>query len=448
MLITNGILVTWEDENQILENFALRIDGGKITHVGNQNDLLIQFPNDEKVDAHGQLVMPGNICAHTHFYGAYSRGMGIPGESPNSFVQILEKLWWPLDKALDRQSVKASAQVCILDAIRHGTTTLFDHHASPSFIEGSLDEIYQVVEESGIRASLCYEVTDRNGLDQADAGIRENARFANFVQKNHPLNGRVSATFGLHASLTVSDKTLEKSLAAKPEEIGFHIHVAESEADEYDSLSKSGLRTVDRLDKFGILGPKTIVAHAVHIDARETELLAKNGVWVTHQPRSNMNNAVGMAAVESMDRAGVKMCLGNDGFSNTMWDEWKAAYLAHKQWHHDPRRMNGALVAKMAIIQNRSLVNNQFNGIKTGILEPGAQADIIFVDYHPFTPMTVGNLPWHILFGFNESQITTTMVDGVILMKDRKIICMDEEKVFAEAKKLAPGVWQRYTAQF
>jgi cytosine/adenosine deaminase-related metal-dependent hydrolase len=131
-----------------------------------------------------------------------------------------------------------------------------------------------------------------------------------------------------------------------------------------------------------------------------------------------------------------------------MWDEWKAAYLAHKQWHHDPRRMNGALVAKMAIIQNRSLVNNQFNGIKTGILEPGAQADIIFVDYHPFTPMTVGNLPWHILFGFNESQITTTMVDGVILMKDRKIICMDEEKVFAEAKKLAPGVWQRYTAQF
>jgi putative selenium metabolism protein SsnA len=448
MLITNGILVTWEDENRILEDYALRIDGGKITHIGSQPELLIQFPNDEKLDAHGQLVMPGNICAHTHFYGAYSRGMGIPGESPNGFVQILEKLWWPLDKALDAQSVKASAQVCILDAIRHGTTTLFDHHASPSYIEGSLDEIYQVVEESGIRASLCYEVTDRNGLDQADAGIRENARFANFVLNNHPLNGRVSATFGLHASLTVSDKTLEKSLTAIPVGIGFHIHVAESEADEYDSLAKTGLRTVDRLEKFGILGPKTIVAHAVHIDARETELLAKNGVWVTHQPRSNMNNAVGMAEVESMDRAGVKMCLGNDGFSNTMWDEWKAAYLAHKLWHHDPRRMNGSLVAKMAIKQNRNLVSNQFFGTNVGILEPGAQADIILVDYHPYTPLNAGNLPWHIIFGFNESLITTTMVDGVILMKDRQIICMDEEKVFAEAKKLAPGVWQRYTAQF
>lgn len=448
MLITNGTLVTWEDENQVLDGWALRIDGGKITHIGTQQDLVRQFPEEEKLDAHGQLVMPGNICAHTHFYGAYSRGMGIPGDAPASFVQILEKLWWPLDKALDRQSIAASAQVCILDAIRHGTTTLFDHHASPSFIEGSLDEIYKVVEQSGIRASLCYEVTDRNGLDQADAGIRENVRFANYVLKNRPLNGRISAAFGLHASLTVSDTTLEKSLDAKPDEIGFHIHVAESEADEYDSLKKSGLRTVDRLHKFGILGPKTIVAHAVHVDAREAELLAENGVWVTHQPRSNMNNAVGMAAVESMDRAGVRMCLGNDGFSNTMWDEWKAAYLAHKLWHRDPRRMNGSLVAKMAMYQNRNLVSNQFSGLTVGVLTVGAQADIILVDYHPFTPLTPGNLPWHILFGFNESMITMTIVDGVILMKNRQIISMDEEKIFAEAKKLAPDVWQRYSAQF
>lgn len=448
MLITNGTLVTWEDENRILEGWALRIDGGLITHIGVQQDIVKQFPDEERFDAQGQFVMPGNICAHTHFYGAYSRGMGIPGEAPAGFIQVLEKLWWPLDKALDRQSVSASAQVCILDAIRHGTTTLFDHHASPGFIEGSLDEIYTVVEQSGIRASLCYEITDRNGVDQAEAGIRENARFANFVLKNRPSNGRVSASFGLHASLTVSDKTLEKSLISKPDGVGFHIHVAESEADEYDSLAKSGLRSVDRLQKFGILGPQTIVAHAIHVDAREIELLAESKVWVTHQPRSNMNNGVGMAEVESMDRAGVKICLGNDGFSNTMWDEWKTAYLAHKLWHRDPRRMNGSLVAKMAIYQNRNLVSSQFPGLKVGILAVGAQADIILVDYHSYTPVSSGNLPWHILFGFNESMITTTMVDGVILMKDRKIICMDEEKVFADAKKLAPDVWQRYSAQF
>lgn len=448
MLITNGVLVTWEEENRILENWAIRIEGGKITHISPQNLLLLQFPDEERLDAHGQLVMPGNICAHTHFYGAYSRGMAIPGSPPAGFVEILEKLWWPLDKALDRDSVASSAYVCILDAIHHGTTTLFDHHASPSFIEGSMETIFNVVKETGIRGSLCYEVTDRNGLDQAVKGIKENTQFANFVKKEKPLGGRVSATFGLHASLTLSDSTLECARKEIPEGIGFHIHVAESEADEYDSLQKSGMRVVDRLDKFGILNPKTIIAHAVHVDAREAELLAQKEVWVSHQPRSNMNNAVGMAAIESMDRLGVKMCLGNDGFSNTMWDEWKAAYLAQKLWHHDPRRMNGMLVAKMATIQNSRLVANQFPGIKAGVISEGAQADIIFVDYHPFTPMTAGNLPWHILFGFNESMVTMTMVDGKILMKDRQILCVDEEKIIADARQLAPAVWKRYSEQF
>ncbi len=448
MLITNGILVTWEEDNRILEGWALRVEGGKITHIDLQKKLIELFPGEETLDAHGQLVMPGNICAHTHFYGAYSRGLGIPGDAPAGFVEILEKLWFPLDKALDKKSVAASANVCILDAIRHGTTTLFDHHASPNFIEGSLEEILKVVETSGIRANLCYEVSDRNGLDQAGEGIRENVQFADYIQKNRPLHGRIAAAFGLHASLTVSDATLEKARAMIPDGIGFHIHAAESEADEYNSLKKSGMRVVDRLKKFGILGPKAIIAHAIHVDAREIELLEESGAWVTHQPRSNMNNAVGMAAVESMDRADVKMCLGNDGFSNTMWDEWKAAYLAHKLWNRDPRRMNGALVAKMAIYQNRNLVSNQFPGIEVGILKPGAQADLILVDYHPYTPMTPGNLPWHILFGFNESLITTTMVDGRILMKNREILSMDEEKLFAEARNLAPKVWQRYSEQF
>ncbi|BCY18839.1 chlorohydrolase [Leptolinea sp. HRD-7] len=443
MLITNGIVITWEDENRVLEGYAVRVEGSKITHVDKQSLLLEKFPHDEILDANGQLVMPGNICSHTHFYGAYSRGMAIPGDPPAHFIQILEKLWWPLDKALSRQSIEASANVCILDAIRHGTTTLFDHHASPSYIEGSLDEIYKVVELSGIRASLSYEVTDRNGIDQADAGIQENIRFANYIQKHKPLDGRVSSTFGLHASLTLSNETLEKCRKSIPDGIGFHIHVAESEADEYDSLSKYGMRIAERLDKFGILGSKSILAHCVHVDAKEMELIAKSNSWVTHQPRSNMNNAVGMAAVESMDSLGIKVCLGNDGFSNTMWDEWKAAYLAHKSWHHDPRRMNGTLVAKIAGKNNRELVHNQF-GLEVGIIKPEAHADIIFVDYHPFTPITAGNLPWHILFGFNESMVTLTMVDGKILMKDHEIITMDEKRVYSEAKKLAPDVWERY----
>jgi len=448
MLIINGRLITWEKDNRILEGYALRVENGKIVEMDVQQKMLERFPGEERLDAHGQYVMPGNICAHTHFYGAYARGMGIPGPAPKNFPEILGKLWFKLDQALTMEDVRYSALVCIIDAIKHGTTTLIDHHASPNAITGSLDEIGQAVEESGVRAALCYEVTDRGGEDRMRAGIDENVRFINFVKREKPLNGRLAATFGLHAGLTLSEQTLEICRGAIPDDTGFHIHVAEDPSDEYDSLAKSGMRTVDRLQKHGILGPKTIVAHAVHVDTQEINILADTGTWVTHQPRSNMNNAVGIAAVESMMRAGVKIGLGNDGMSNDMWEEWKTTYFVHKLAYKDPRRMSAADIARMAIYTNAALVNNLFETGPVGVLKAGAQADIIFVDYHPYTPMTSGNLPWHIVFGFHSSMITMTMVDGKVLMKDRELLTLDEDKIASEALQNAPGVWERFEKQF
>jgi putative selenium metabolism protein SsnA len=403
-----------------------------------------KYPEVEEVDAGGQLVMPGNICAHTHFYGAYARGLAIPGFPPKDFPEILKKLWWPLDKALDEQSVRASALVHLVDAIKHGTTTLFDHHASPNFIEGSLDVIAQAVDQSGLRAVLCYEVTDRDGEQKAKLGIQENSAFIRKTANGGVADGRVRATFGLHASLTLSDETLSLCQEALGEEGGFHIHVAEHEADEYDSLNKSGMRVVDRLNAHGILGPRTIVAHGVHIDFVEARLLAETGTWLSHQPRSNMNNGVGVASIESLMRLGINVCLGNDGFTQDMWTEWKTAYLLHKVWHKDPRRMNGLDVVQMGVYNNAALANSFFPGQKLGSLVEGSSADLIFVDYHPFTPLTAGNLPWQILFGFNESMITSTMVAGKFLMRDRKLLTLDEAEIAAQALALAPGVWERY----
>jgi cytosine/adenosine deaminase-related metal-dependent hydrolase len=249
----------------------------------------------------------------------------------------------------------ASALVSLVDAVKHGTTTLIDHHASPNCIPGSLDLLAEAVEQSGLRAVLCYEVTDRDGPEKAKAGIAENLRFLGRCAEGGVAEGRVAATFGLHAGLTLSDQTLEACRRAVPEGTGFHIHLAEHEADQDDSLRKSGLRAAERLERHGILGKRTIVAHAVHVDAREIEVLAESGTWVTHQPRSNMNNAVGAAEVEAMLSAGLKVCLGNDGFSNAMWEEWKTAYLLHKVWHRDPRRMGGEAVVQMAIYHNAAL---------------------------------------------------------------------------------------------
>ncbi len=445
MLITNAHLIPWSDPNEILEDHAMLVQGGKIVEMGPRRQMEARYPQEERVDAGGQYVMPGSIVAHTHFYGAFSRGMAIPGAPAKEFTEILAKLWFPLDRALDEAAVRASADVMLVEAIRHGATSLIDHHASPSCIDGSLDIIAEAVDEAGLRAVLCYEVTDRNGLDGAQAGIRENIRFIERAAGGGLAGGRVAATFGLHASLTVSDATLDACRAAAPEGTGFHLHVAESEADEYDSLAKSGLRVVDRLEKHGLLNPRTIVAHAVHIDGREANLLAEHGVWVTHQPRSNMNNAVGVADVESQLRLGIQVCLGTDGFTSCMWEEWKAAYLLHKIWRRDPRRMGADTVAHMAIDNNAALVNVFFPQAAVGRLAPGAAADFIFVDYHPFTPLTGGNLPWHIVFGFHESMVTATFVNGQALMYDRQLLTMDEAAIAAHAREMAPAVWERYT---
>lgn len=441
-LITNGILINWEYENRVLEGQAIYVQDDRIQAIGPQAELQEKYPNSEVLDAAGQFVMPGSICAHTHFYGAFSRGMGIPGAAPKDFPDILRKLWWPLDKALDMEAVRASAEVMLVDAIRHGTTTLIDHHASPSAIEGSLDVIAEAVDQSGLRAVLCYEVTDRNGEEQAQAGIAENVRFIKRLKETpHP---RLGATFGLHASLTLSEDTLGKCLLAAPKGTGFHIHVAEHPADEYDSLAKSGKRVVDRVAAFGMLGPDSIFVHGVHIDAQEALLLAESGTWLTHQPRSNMNNAVGAADLESLLRLGVKVCLGTDGFSSTMWEEMKFAYLLQKVWHRDPRRMPGNEVVRMAAYHNAELANRFFPAAPLGRLVPGAYADIIFVNYHPHTPLSAGNLPWQIIFGFHESMVTTTIAAGKVLMRDHRLLTMDEAAIAARARELAPQVWGRY----
>jgi putative selenium metabolism protein SsnA len=451
MLIKNANILTFDPEKRIINNGGITIDEkGYISQIFFNEKEINKFISEgysgDIIDAENQFVIPGNICAHTHFYGAYSRGMYIPGDAPNAFPQILEKLWWRLDKSLDKEANYFSAMVCLIDAIKHGTTTLFDHHASPNAIEGSLDVIEKAVRESGVRASLCYEVTDRDGKEKSQVGIEENLRFLEKTSRN--LDSMITGSFGLHASLTLDDDTLEEARKRCPDGTGFHIHAAEHQVDEYDSQKRSGMRVIERLDHFGILGPKTIIAHGVHIDSVEVFLLADSKTWLSHQPRSNMNNAVGLGNIESMLHAGVQVCLGNDGFSNAMWQEWKTTYLAHKLFNCDPRRMPADVIYKMAVENNRDLVRTLFNGLHVGEISVGASADLIFVDYNPFTEVTSENFPWHIVFGFRDSMVTWTIVNGKVLMKNRQLLGIDEKNITAEAYKVSKRVWNSYHRSF
>ena len=442
MLITHARLATLGDRPRLIEDGALLIDDGQIAALGTTTELATRYPGVERWYAAGQLVFPASICAHTHFYGAFARGMAVPGEPAANFPQILERLWWRLDKALTLEDVRYSALVCLVDAIRHGTTTLIDHHASPNAIEGSLDIIAEAVQEAGVRASLCYEVTDRDGPERTRAGLAENVRFA----RAQPAGGHspLAASFGLHASLTLSDETLADCVVAAGDlGLGFHVHVAEDVADQEDALRKSGQRVVHRLGDAGVLGPQSIAAHCVHVDEGEIERLAESGTWVTHQPRSNMNNAVGVAPVERMVRAGVKVGLGNDGFSNQMFAEMKAAYLVHKLWQRDPRAAPGDLVMQLAYANNARLARVYWPDLRLGELSEGAAADLVFLDYHPTTPLTAGNLPWHLLFGLEASAVTATVCAGRVLMRDRQLLTLDEEAVTGVARGLAARLWER-----
>ncbi|MCX6041558.1 MAG: amidohydrolase family protein, partial [Caldilinea sp.] len=215
MIIHHATVLTFDSDYRILFDGAVRYQAGVIDAVGESQTLLAEYPDDEQWDAAGKLLMPGQICAHTHFYGAFARGMYIPGPPAKDFPEILQTLWWKLDKALDLEGVRSSAEVCLVDAIRNGTTTLVDHHASQRAIDGSLDVIADAVLQSGLRAALCYEVTDRDGPEAAQAGLRENVRFLRRVQEEQAAGqGRLAALFGLHASLTLSDATLARCAAA------------------------------------------------------------------------------------------------------------------------------------------------------------------------------------------------------------------------------------------
>jgi putative selenium metabolism protein SsnA len=420
---------------------AVYYEGDTIVEVGRTADLEAKYARAEKLDAGGKIVMPGLICAHTHFYGAFARGFAIPGRPPENFMQILAQLWWKIDRALTLEDVKYSGLVGMVDAIRHGTTTLIDHHSSPSQIEGSLDALAEAANQAGLRVGLCYEVTDRNGPDGTAAGIAENVRFIRRTQVQP--NPKLGAAFGLHAAFTLSDETLEACVdAVRGLDVGFHIHVAEDKADQADSLKKYNMRVAERLEKREILGPKTLVAHAIHVDAYEMDAFRATNTKISHQPRSNMNNAVGVAAVETMLRKGLTVGLGNDGFTNNMFTEIHAAYLLHRVSSGDPRTLPGDLLINMAFKHNATIAGLFFPQ-PAGALAPGAFADIILLDYVPYTPLTDANYPWQLIFGMDGSHVTHTIVGGQMLMQERQLLTLDEAAIAERASRLATDVWQR-----
>lgn len=435
----NGIVVTLGKNNRVLWNGSVVTDGENIIAIGAAAEMKQKYPDADSVDCSNKVVLPGFICAHHHFYSTLARGMAIPGEPASNFVEVLERLWWKVDRAIVGDDILLSAQIPLIESIRNGTTTIIDHHASPSASDGSLDIIESAVRQAGVRASLCYEVSDRNVHGE---GIRENERFIKKVGKS---DGQIAAMMGLHASFTVADDTVEKCVGiARDAGVGCHIHVAEDAADRQDSLEKYGVPTVKRLDRLNVTGEKSIFVHCVHIDEEEMDIVADTRTSIVHNPESNMNNAVGVTQILKMLGKGILVGLGTDGMNSDMLTQMRAAYLLHRLDNRDPR-VAFTEAPQLLLQNNADLAERQF-GIRLGELAEGRPADMAILDYIPPTPMDESNFLGHLIFGMTDSVVDTTVCRGKILMRNKQILTMDEERLAARARELAPQVWKRLQA--
>jgi len=441
LLVGNGRLITHDDGLPLLQDGCVAIHDGMITQVGLTPELQQHYPDAQFVDARGRIIMPGLINAHMHLYSTFARGMALKGDAPGNFLQILERLWWRLDKVLTLEDVYYSAMVPLIDCIKNGTTTIFDHHSSPSAVAGSLFRIAEAAQQAGVRSCLSYEVSDRDGPDITSQSIEENRAFLQRCRQSP--DTMLQGLFGLHASFTLSDKTLARCREAAEElNAGFHVHTAEGSEDLAQSQRQHGKRIVERFYDLGILGSRTIAAHCVHVDDREIDLLHDTRTNVVHNPESNMGNAVGCAPVLDMLSRGVLVGLGTDGYTCDMFESLKVANLLHK--HQTSQPSVAWVEAPAMLFGGNSAIASECFGCIVGKLIPGACADVIIVDYDPPTPLCASNINGHILFGISGRAVDTTIIAGRIVMQDRKLLTMDEKEIMAKARVSAAKLWQRF----
>jgi putative selenium metabolism protein SsnA len=430
-ILTNATLVQL-DPAQVETGIDIALEHGQVIKTG--RDLTTFYPDAAIISMDGKLVMPGMVCAHNHFYSALARGITADIAPSPDFLSILKNLWWRLDKAIDREVLQASAIVGALEAVKAGTTTVIDHHASPNFIRGSLDVIREAFEKVGLRGILCYETTDRNGEAGMTDGIAENTEFASQIDRNND-NRLVEAAIGGHAPFTLNDTALGMLKKAIEETgRGIHVHVSEDGHDAAFSRQHYGEDPLARLHRFGLLNEKSLIVHGVHLTGKEIDLLNENDGFLIHNPRSNMNNHVGyMENVQQVKN----LAMGTDGIGGDMFEEFKFTYFKHRDaggdWWPDS-------IAKM--LQNGNRILGRYFGGDFGVIQPGCRADLTILDYDSPTPLTAENVAGHIAFGMGSRDVNSVVVNGKFIYRNREFP-FDIDSLYATARNAATKLWKR-----
>ncbi|MEI6765223.1 MAG: amidohydrolase family protein [Bacteroidota bacterium] len=425
ILLKNATFIDYRTSNFVeTDVFVEEGVGGKITLLSGKKDFVL--PEGTKVvDCRGMYVTKALACGHHHVYSALSRGMPASPKPMNNFYQVLEYLWWTLDKCLDRDMIEASALVTALSCAYNGVTFVIDHHASPFAVEGSLQTIATAFEKVGVSHLLCYEVTDRDGHDIALKGLAETG---DFMQKNQGL-------VGLHAAFTVEDETLKLAvdLAAKLNS-GIHVHVAEDKYDQDYSIEKYGKRVVNRLHEAGALSfPKTILGHCIHLDTAERELIQKSPVYVVQNIESNLNNKVGQFNSEGL---GKNLMLGTDGMHSDMVRSAQNTFFAGKNYD------------SFGFDEPYRRLRNVHNYVESNGFTGDGDNNLIVLDYPSPSPFNGDNFLGHFYFGMESKYVKHVISDGKMIVADKKIQTVNEAEILAFAKEQAQRLWDRINDRY
>jgi putative selenium metabolism protein SsnA len=414
----------------------LRVADGKIVGVGAG---VAASPGDEIVDCSGAVLMPGLVNGHTHLYSALAAGMPAPPKPPRNFHEILQFIWWRLDRAHNLESVEMSGMIGALAAVHCGTTTLIDHHASPNAIDGSLTALENGIASVGCRSVLCYEVTDRNRSDEARQGLAENERYIRFCQQRAGDN--FAGMVGAHASFTMEEASLAGCVhLARKLNVGVHIHAAEDPVDEQITSERFGCGLIERFKRVGLFEiPGTILGHGTHLsDADIAVVNERKEISLAHNPNSNMNNGVGYTPAAKFARPPQ---LGTDGIGADMWREARTAeFKSHDTGLPIPFGMSLQMLGQSARFASKCL------GVKLGVLEPGAAADLVLTSYRPATPISADNLAGHFLFAMGPEFVRDVMIAGWWVMRKGHIVTCDERAIRARSVEVARALHQRTAA--
>ncbi len=434
-IVRDGVVVTMDDQRKVIEDGAVVVEGNRILEVGETPSILKSHRADTIISAKGGIVIPGLICAHTHLYGVLLRGASIGLPPSTDFTQNLQRVWWPMDQAMDLRDAYASALMSSVEFLRTGTTTFADTFSGPNTIKGVLDSVERGVDEVGIRGVLSFEATERRSCEEGEKGMKENVRF---IKK--PKAGRCVGMMSLHASFTVSNSLIEKGAdTARALKAPLTMHASEGRGDLYHNMERYGMRTVERLNRLGFLGPDVVLAHAVHVNGDELRLIRESGTNVAHNPMSNMLNAVGTAQVDTMRGLGINVALGNDGYIFDAFENLRAAFLIHKLHREDPRVFSPLEVFEMATVN----AARAYRLDDLGSLQTGKKADIVILKPLLPTPLTASTVYGHLVNSVAGSDVDTVLVDGEVIFAGGEPIRLDRQKAARVSQEAAASLWAR-----